>query len=149
VALGVGSSSRVYAEKRGRTPAKAVEAIRVDAARRRLEETDDRIESIAEACGFSNEEQMRSTFVRNPSIPPSDYRKRFCDEHDRQLKAGAILKGWWVKRSDREGSPIHDRHEVGQPRQAEVACRTLPIGDCRPAKRERESPLCGLAFREN
>ena len=37
--------ARVYAsEKRGRTPAKSVEAIRVDAARRRLEETDDRIQ---------------------------------------------------------------------------------------------------------
>jgi transcriptional regulator GlxA family with amidase domain len=34
--------ARVYAAKRGRTPAKAVEAIRVDEARRRLEETDDR-----------------------------------------------------------------------------------------------------------
>jgi len=43
--------ARVYAAKRGRTPAKAVEAIRVDAARRRLEETDDRIESIARTCG--------------------------------------------------------------------------------------------------
>src|SRR5439155_709818 len=56
--------ARVYAEKRGRTPAKAVEAIRVDAARRRLEETDDRIETIAQDCGFSNEEQMRCAFVR-------------------------------------------------------------------------------------
>jgi transcriptional regulator GlxA family with amidase domain len=37
--------ARVYAAKRGRTPAKTVKAIRVDAARRRLEETDDRIES--------------------------------------------------------------------------------------------------------
>jgi len=70
--------ARAYAEKRGRTPAKAVEAIRVDSARRRLEETDDRIESIAEACGFSNEEQMRCAFLRVLSIPPREYRKRFA-----------------------------------------------------------------------
>jgi len=70
--------ARVYADKRGRTPAKAVEAIRIDAARRHLEETDDRIEAIAEACGFSNEEQMRSAFVRNLSIPPREYRRRFA-----------------------------------------------------------------------
>jgi transcriptional regulator GlxA family with amidase domain len=70
--------ARAYAEKRGRTPAKAVEAIRVDAARRRLEETDDRIESIAEACGFSNEEQMRCAFIRVMRIPPREYRKRFA-----------------------------------------------------------------------
>jgi transcriptional regulator GlxA family with amidase domain len=69
--------ARAYVEKRGRTPAKAVEAIRVDAARRRLEETDDRIESIAEGCGFSNEEQMRCAFLRILSIPPRDYRRHF------------------------------------------------------------------------
>jgi transcriptional regulator GlxA family with amidase domain len=70
--------ARVYADKRGRTPAKAVEAIRVDAARRRLEESGDRIESIAEECGFSNEEQMRRAFMRNVSIPPREYRRRFA-----------------------------------------------------------------------
>jgi transcriptional regulator GlxA family with amidase domain len=52
--------ARVYAEKRGRTPAKAVEAIRLDAARRRLEETDDRIETIAYDCGYGGEEQIHS-----------------------------------------------------------------------------------------
>jgi transcriptional regulator GlxA family with amidase domain len=69
--------ARVYAEKRGRTPAKAVEAIRLDAARRRLEETDERIEIIAENCGFNSEEKMRAAFIRNLGIPPRDYRKRF------------------------------------------------------------------------
>jgi transcriptional regulator GlxA family with amidase domain len=64
-------------QRRGRTPAKTMEAIRVDAARRRLEETDDRIESIAEGCGFSSEEQMRCAFLRVLRIPLRDYRKRF------------------------------------------------------------------------
>jgi transcriptional regulator GlxA family with amidase domain len=70
--------ARAYAEKRGRTPAKAVEAIRVEAARRRLEETEDRIESVAEDSGFSNEEQMRCSFIRILGIPPREYRKRFA-----------------------------------------------------------------------
>jgi transcriptional regulator GlxA family with amidase domain len=69
--------ARVYAQMRGRTPAKAVEAIRIDAARRRLEETQDRVAAIAEDCGFSDEEQMRSAFIRNLRIPPREYRKRF------------------------------------------------------------------------
>jgi AraC-like DNA-binding protein len=69
--------ARAYAEKRGRTPAKAVEAIRVEAARRRLEQTEDRIESVAEDSGFSNEEQMRCSFIRILGIPPREYRKRF------------------------------------------------------------------------
>ena len=70
--------ARVYAQMRGRTPAKAVEAIRIDAARRRLEETRDRVAAIAEDCGFSDEEQMRSAFTRNLRIPPREYRKRFA-----------------------------------------------------------------------
>jgi len=76
--------ARVYAEKRGRTPAKAVQAIRVDAARRRLEETDDRIESIAEDCGFGSEEQMRCAFVRILRFPPREYRKRFASSAIRE-----------------------------------------------------------------
>ena len=70
--------ARLYGRKRGRTPAKAVDAIRLDAARRRLEQTEDRIDAIAAACGYSGEEQMRAAFVRSLQIPPRDYRKRFA-----------------------------------------------------------------------
>lgn len=70
--------ARVYAQTRGRSPAKAIEAIRLDTARRRLEETTDRIETIAEDCGFSGEEQIRMAFVRSLGIPPREYRKRFA-----------------------------------------------------------------------
>jgi 4-carboxymuconolactone decarboxylase len=70
--------ARVYAKKRGCTPGKAVEAIRVEAARRRLEETEDRIESVAETAWFSSEEQMRCAFIRILGIPPREYRKRFA-----------------------------------------------------------------------
>jgi transcriptional regulator GlxA family with amidase domain len=82
--------ARVYAEKRGRTPAKAVEAIRVDAARRQLEQTDDRIETVAEGCGFSNEEQMRCAFLRILRIPPREYRRHFSSgRHARMKHLGA------------------------------------------------------------
>jgi transcriptional regulator GlxA family with amidase domain len=64
--------------QKSRTPAKAMEAIRVEAAKRRLEETEDRIESVAEDSGFSNEEQMRCSFIRVLGIPPREYRKRFA-----------------------------------------------------------------------
>ena len=47
-----------------------------DAAR--LEETEDRMESVAEGSGFSNEEQMRCSFIRILGIPPREYRKRFA-----------------------------------------------------------------------
>jgi transcriptional regulator GlxA family with amidase domain len=77
--------ARMYAKKRGRTPAKTVEAIRLDVARRRLEETDARIETIADECGYSGEEQMRSAFARVLKIPPREYRKRFATSKGRAL----------------------------------------------------------------
>ena len=70
--------ARVYVQTRGRTPAKAVEAIRIDVARRRLEETADRIEAVAEHSGFTGEEQMRAAFIKSIGIPPREYRKRFA-----------------------------------------------------------------------
>lgn len=73
--------ARVYAAKRGRTPAKAVEALRVDAARRRLEESDDHIHAIAEECGFGSYEQMRCAFLRNVNVAPREYRRRFTLRH--------------------------------------------------------------------
>jgi len=69
--------ARLYGKTRGRTPAKSVEAIRIDTARRRLEETAERISAIAEHCGFTDEEQMRCAFIRALGVPPRDYRKRF------------------------------------------------------------------------
>lgn len=51
------------------TPAKAVEAIRLDTARR-LKQTTARIETITGDCGLSGEEQMRLAFVRSLGIPP-------------------------------------------------------------------------------
>jgi transcriptional regulator GlxA family with amidase domain len=70
--------ARAYSKKCGCTPAKAVEAIRVEAARRRLEETEDRIESVAKQSGFSSEEHMRCAFIRILGIPPREYRKCFA-----------------------------------------------------------------------
>jgi transcriptional regulator GlxA family with amidase domain len=69
--------ARVYAAKRGRTPAKVVEAIRVDAARGLLEDTRLRIKAIALHCGFKNEEHMRTAFIRNIQLSPKEYRMRF------------------------------------------------------------------------
>jgi transcriptional regulator GlxA family with amidase domain len=69
--------ARVYKQKTGRTPAKAVEIFRLEAARRLLEDSPCSISEIARRCGFGDEEHMRITFQRNLSVSPSDYRKRF------------------------------------------------------------------------
>ncbi|MFY0566877.1 GlxA family transcriptional regulator [Archangium lansingense] len=70
--------ARVYKQKTGRTPAKAVEVMRLEAARRMLEDSDRNIDQIARQCGFGDEERMRLTFQRNLSVSPRDYRKRFA-----------------------------------------------------------------------
>src|SRR5258707_13174689 len=70
-------SSRVYARRMGTTPAKAVERLRVDAARRALEETKAPIASIAARCGFGDEERLRRSFLRCLGVPPKQYRARF------------------------------------------------------------------------
>jgi transcriptional regulator GlxA family with amidase domain len=70
--------ARRYAEARKMTPARVVEAIRVDAAKRALEETDERMPQIARRCGFSDEDQMRVAFARQLGISPVAYRSRFA-----------------------------------------------------------------------
>ncbi|HSI24258.1 MAG TPA: helix-turn-helix domain-containing protein, partial [Methylotenera sp.] len=68
---------RVYKQKTGRTPAKAIEIFRLEAARRMLEDSPYSIVEIASRCGFGDEERMRITFHRNLAVSPSEYRKRF------------------------------------------------------------------------
>ena len=69
--------ARSYKTKTGRTPAKALELFRVEAARRLLEEAKLDVDQIARSCGFGDEERMRATFKRHLAISPRDYRRRF------------------------------------------------------------------------
>ncbi|MBC3347563.1 helix-turn-helix domain-containing protein [Pseudomonas sp. SWRI196] len=69
--------ARVYKRQTGRTPAKAVEMFRLEAARRLLEDSQRNIDQIARSCGFGDEERMRHTFQRHLSISPREYRNRF------------------------------------------------------------------------
>lgn len=70
--------ARVYKQKTGRTPAKAVEVFRLEAARRLLEDSSRNVDEIAKMCGFGEEERMRVTFRRHLGVAPRDYRRRFA-----------------------------------------------------------------------
>ena len=70
--------ARCFRDETGTTPARFVEAARLEAARRRLEESDDSIDSIARACGFGTAETMRRAFVRVLHVAPTEYRRRFA-----------------------------------------------------------------------
>jgi transcriptional regulator GlxA family with amidase domain len=68
---------RLYLERTGRTPAKVVEELRLEAARRSLEETRLSLKEIACRSGFIDEERMRRAFHRVLSVSPQDYRSKF------------------------------------------------------------------------
>jgi transcriptional regulator GlxA family with amidase domain len=70
--------ARVYAGTVGTTPAKTVERLRVEAARRALEDGRAPIKQVAHRCGFGDEERMRRAFVRRLGVSPSEYRERFA-----------------------------------------------------------------------
>ena len=69
--------ARLFVAETGVTPAHFVERLRVDAARRALEERTQPIETIAGACGFSSAGQMRRAFLRQLNITPKNYRRHF------------------------------------------------------------------------
>jgi transcriptional regulator GlxA family with amidase domain len=66
--------ARVFAEQTGLTPARFVELIRVEAARRRLEESADTVDQIATECGFRSADSMRRAFRRLLRVTPTAYR---------------------------------------------------------------------------
>lgn len=71
------SFMRHYKAETGRTPARAVEQLRVEAAQRLLGETSWPVKRIATRCGFGSEESMRRSFVRLLRVAPQVYRERF------------------------------------------------------------------------
>jgi len=68
---------RHYRAETGQTPARAVELIRVETARRQLADSSASIKRIAVQCGFGCEETLRRSFLRAVSITPQAYRERF------------------------------------------------------------------------
>jgi transcriptional regulator GlxA family with amidase domain len=66
---------RSFLTETGSTPAKAVERLRAEAARPRVEEGSEPIEVIARDVGFSDPERMRRAFVRVFGQPPQSLRR--------------------------------------------------------------------------
>ena len=77
VAMSPRNFARVFTQEMKTTPAKFVERLRVEAARRRLEESQNSMETIAGECGFGNVNSMRNVFQRALKIAPGQYRRHF------------------------------------------------------------------------
>ncbi|MFG2121420.1 GlxA family transcriptional regulator [Streptomyces sp. NPDC048710] len=69
--------SRIFRTELGMTPAAYVESARVEAARNRLETTDDTLERVASACGFHTLDTLIRAFRRRLDTTPTEYRSRF------------------------------------------------------------------------
>ncbi len=66
--------SRVFRAETGLSPAKAIENLRVEAARFLLEQSRAPVETIAEEAGFGHRERMRRTFLRTFEQTPQAIR---------------------------------------------------------------------------
>lgn len=75
-AMSVRNFERVFTRETGCTPARYVAQMRVEAARRQLEDTDKSIEQIARSCGFVNADLMRRAFIRSVGTTPGRYRSQ-------------------------------------------------------------------------
>jgi transcriptional regulator GlxA family with amidase domain len=69
--------ARCFTAEVGMTPARYVERVRIETARRLLEDTDEGVEAVATAAGFGTAETMRRTFLRVLRTNPTEYRRRF------------------------------------------------------------------------
>jgi transcriptional regulator GlxA family with amidase domain len=69
--------ARSFRAEVGVTPARYVEQVRLEDARRRLEDTSDPVGAIAASCGFGTPETMRRVFLRALEVGPAEYRRRF------------------------------------------------------------------------
>jgi transcriptional regulator GlxA family with amidase domain len=69
--------TRLFQRELGVTPGRYVESIRVEAAKARLQRSDEPLATIARASGFGSGETMRRAFSRELSATPAAYRERF------------------------------------------------------------------------
>lgn len=79
--------ARAFTAETGITPGRYVERVRLEAARRALEDTARPIATVAAICGFGTAETMRRTFIRALGVAPAEYRRRY---HPDGAPSGAL-----------------------------------------------------------
>ena len=67
--------ARLFRGEIGVTPAAWVESVRIEAARRLLEEGDEPPKQVAAHCGFADADTLRRAFQRQLGVTPAEYRK--------------------------------------------------------------------------
>jgi transcriptional regulator GlxA family with amidase domain len=69
--------ARAFRAETGMTPGRYVDRVRLEHARRLLEDTADGIEEISRASGYGTPEAMRRAFLKALGAGPAEYRRRF------------------------------------------------------------------------
>ena len=72
--------SRRFRKLNGISPMDYVQAVRVEEAKLRLEETDASIDQISQEVGYEDSASFRRLFKRKTSMTPAEYRKAFGDK---------------------------------------------------------------------
>src|SRR5260370_6286467 len=67
--------ARAFIAETGTTPSKAVERLRIEGARQRVQSSSEAIERAAQSTGFRDPERMRRAFIRAFGQPPQSLRR--------------------------------------------------------------------------
>ncbi|SHJ31691.1 transcriptional regulator, AraC family with amidase-like domain [Bradyrhizobium lablabi] len=67
--------ARAFIAETGTTPSKAVERLRIEVARQRVQSSSEAIERVAQLTGFRDPERMRRAFIRAFGQPPQSLRR--------------------------------------------------------------------------
>ena len=67
--------ARAFIAETGTTPSKAVERLRIEVARQRVQSSSEAIERVAQITGFRDPERMRRAFIRAFGQPPQSLRR--------------------------------------------------------------------------
>ena len=67
--------TRAFIAETGTTPSKAVERLRIEVARQRVQSSSEAIERVAQSTGFRDPERMRRAFIRAFGQPPQSLRR--------------------------------------------------------------------------
>lgn len=74
--------TRVFRKELGVSPAEAIEQLRLEAARRALQQSPAGLKEVAARCGFGSAEVLRRAFLRSLHVTPSAYRARFSAQRE-------------------------------------------------------------------
>jgi transcriptional regulator GlxA family with amidase domain len=86
-AMSVRNFSRAFHGETGVTPGEYVTRVRIDVARRMLEDTRRAVDDVAARAGFGTPEALRRAFAAVVGISPREYRARFAKSAEPRARA--------------------------------------------------------------